>query len=154
MLLAQQMTYGGHACPPFPPSALLAQKHTRRLPASFSLTPLHSPRHYIPPFPVRSPFVVFVVFAVVKIAFSLDSRPIYPDNTPSLHNVSLDHFILKGCAMLGLKDFWVALAYLLCIGSALLCLVYGLVNWNKGDEPVKVEDVTWAKEEKAEEESM
>jgi hypothetical protein len=52
--------------------------------------------------------------------------------------------------MLGFQDFWVAAAYWLCILSTLLCVVYGLKNWNKGDEPVKQEDVQWAKEEKEE----
>lgn len=54
-------------------------------------------------------------------------------------------------SILGL-GFWVGVAYLLCIASALLCVVYGIINWNKGDEPTKSEDVEWAKvEEKAEE---
>jgi len=52
--------------------------------------------------------------------------------------------------VLGIADPWVLLAYLLCILSALLCVVYGLINWNKGEEPVKQEDVDWAKEEKEE----
>jgi hypothetical protein len=52
--------------------------------------------------------------------------------------------------MLGIKDPWVALAYLLAIGSSLLCVAYGFINWNKGDEPVKPEDTKWAKEEKEE----
>lgn len=55
--------------------------------------------------------------------------------------------------MLGL-GFWAGLAYLLCILSALLCIVYGLINWNKGDEPVKAEDVEWAKEEEKAEEML
>ena len=52
--------------------------------------------------------------------------------------------------MLGFQDKWVLLAYLLSIGSSLLCVIYGIVNWNKGDEPVKPEDVKWATEEKPE----
>lgn len=52
--------------------------------------------------------------------------------------------------MLGIKDNWVLAAYLLSILSAVICVVYGLINWNKGDEPVKQEDVEWAKEEKKE----
>jgi hypothetical protein len=52
--------------------------------------------------------------------------------------------------VLGIKDGWVAACYLLCILSTVLCIVYGLINWNKGDEPVKPEDVDWAKEEKEE----
>ena len=50
--------------------------------------------------------------------------------------------------MIGIEGKWVGLAYLLSIGSAVLCVVYGLLNWNKGDEPVKPEDQQWAKEEK------
>lgn len=50
--------------------------------------------------------------------------------------------------IMGIRDPWVFLAYLLSIGSSLLCVVYGFANWNKGDEPVKPEDVRWAKEEK------
>ena len=52
--------------------------------------------------------------------------------------------------MLGIEDGWVSLAYVLCVFSALLCVIYGLINWNRGDEPVKQEDVAWAKEEKEE----
>ena len=52
--------------------------------------------------------------------------------------------------ILGIADPWVALVFILCILSALLCVVYGLLNWNKGEEPVKQEDVAWAKEEKEE----
>jgi hypothetical protein len=32
----------------------------------------------------------------------------------------------------------------------LACVVYGLLNWNRGDEPAKPEDVRWAQEEKDE----
>jgi len=55
--------------------------------------------------------------------------------------------------MLGL-GFWTGLAYLLCILSALLCIIYGVINWNAGDEPVQAEDVEWAKEEKEAEEML
>jgi hypothetical protein len=34
--------------------------------------------------------------------------------------------------MLGISDFGIALVYVLCIASTLLCLVYGIFNWNKG----------------------
>jgi len=50
--------------------------------------------------------------------------------------------------ILGIKDGYVALAYILCIASALLCIIYGLICWNRGDETVRQEDVQWAKEEK------
>lgn len=36
--------------------------------------------------------------------------------------------------MWGIQDGWILAAYLLCIGSALLCVVYGVVNWNRGDD--------------------
>ena len=36
--------------------------------------------------------------------------------------------------MLGLGDGWVFAAYILCVLSAILCLVYGIINWNKGAE--------------------
>ena len=49
--------------------------------------------------------------------------------------------------MLGIDDPWVAVAYLLCPGSALLCLVYGALNWNRGEESINPEDVHWAREE-------
>ena len=52
--------------------------------------------------------------------------------------------------MLGIESPGVWLAYVLSIGGAVLCVAYGIVNWNKGEEPVKKEDVDWAKEEKAE----
>jgi len=52
--------------------------------------------------------------------------------------------------MLGIDDGWVVSVYLLCILSAALCVVYGAINWNRGDEPQKAEDVAWAKEEKEE----
>jgi hypothetical protein len=50
--------------------------------------------------------------------------------------------------IVGIQDPWVAAAYLLSIGGAVVCTVYGITHWNKGDEPVKPEDVQWAKEEK------
>jgi len=48
--------------------------------------------------------------------------------------------------VLGIPDFWIWSAYLLCILSALLCIVYGIVNWNKGanvDESQIKEEKTW-----------
>ena len=50
--------------------------------------------------------------------------------------------------MLGLEDFWIWSAYLLCILSAILCLVYGAIMWNKGGEKSPTaQDIEWAKEE-------
>jgi Na+-transporting methylmalonyl-CoA/oxaloacetate decarboxylase gamma subunit len=52
--------------------------------------------------------------------------------------------------VLGIEDTAVGLAFVLSLLSAVACVVYGVVNWNKGAEPMKTEDVDWAKEEKAE----
>jgi hypothetical protein len=60
----------------------------------------------------------------------------------------------EGNSMLGIEDFWVYLVYLLCIASTLLCVIYGLINWNRGDEPVRETDVHWAEEEKKVEEEL
>jgi len=51
--------------------------------------------------------------------------------------------------MLGINDPVIATAYLLCILSTLFCVVYGVLNWNKGDEPVLAEDKKWVEDEKA-----
>ena len=50
--------------------------------------------------------------------------------------------------MLGIEDKGVVVAYLLCIASTILCVIYGLINWNRGDETVQPDDVKWAVEEK------
>ncbi len=49
--------------------------------------------------------------------------------------------------MLGLEGFSVFLAYVLCIASAALCIAYGSLTWNKGDEPIRPEDVKWVQKE-------
>ena len=36
--------------------------------------------------------------------------------------------------MLGFGDIWVAAAYLLCILSSLLCVIYGLKHWNDEEQ--------------------
>ena len=48
----------------------------------------------------------------------------------------------------GIDDPMVAIAYLLSIGGMLTCVVYGVLHWNRDDEPAKLEDIQWAKEEK------
>lgn len=59
-------------------------------------------------------------------------------------------------AILGIEDNYVAAAYILCIASTVLCVIYGLMNWNTGAEtPGQVEeDVKWAQEEKKVEEEL
>ena len=53
--------------------------------------------------------------------------------------------------MLGLGDWGVSLAYVLTLGSAAFCAVYGLLNWNKpspGEELKEiVEEEEWEKHE-------
>ena len=51
--------------------------------------------------------------------------------------------------VLGIESPSVWLAYVLRLGGAVLCVVYGIANWDKGEEPVQKEDMDWAKEEKA-----
>jgi hypothetical protein len=36
--------------------------------------------------------------------------------------------------MLGIPDSGVWAAYLFCILSAVVCIIYGIFNWNKGGE--------------------
>ena len=56
-------------------------------------------------------------------------------------------------AVLGIGDPLIWSAYLLCIVSSIACVVYGMINWNKGDTKIYPEDIKWAKdEEKVEEE--
>jgi hypothetical protein len=52
--------------------------------------------------------------------------------------------------MLGIEDPVILAAYLLCVASTALCVVYGALNWNKGDESLQKEDLDWAEEEKSE----
>ena len=52
--------------------------------------------------------------------------------------------------MFGLEDPGIVLVYLLTFGAALLCVVYGIINWNKGGEPTPdqlAEDRNWGQEE-------
>jgi len=56
--------------------------------------------------------------------------------------------------MLGIDDPQVWLAYLLCILSALFCVAYGILNWNKDDESVHPEDKKWVEDEKLVEEKL
>jgi len=56
--------------------------------------------------------------------------------------------------MLGIEDFRVWPAYLLCILSAMLCVIYGARNWNRGDDSVEPADVQWAAEEEKAEQDL
>jgi hypothetical protein len=56
--------------------------------------------------------------------------------------------------MLGIEDKGVLAAYLLCIASAVLCVIYGLINWNRGEEETGPDDLRWAAEETKVEEEL
>ena len=59
--------------------------------------------------------------------------------------------------MLGIPDFWIIFAYLLCILSAVACVVYGLINWNKGGDNEGgqiAEERSWEKKENEIEDNM
>lgn len=59
--------------------------------------------------------------------------------------------------MLGIKDPWILTAYLLCILSALACIIYGIRNWNKGAEHENEEiskKANWEKDETEIEETL
>ena len=49
--------------------------------------------------------------------------------------------------MFGMADPWIAIVYFLCIASSLLCVVYGLINWNSDGETIDQEQARWAKDE-------
>lgn len=50
--------------------------------------------------------------------------------------------------MLGIEDPFVVAACGLSILSALACVIHSILCWNRGDEPVRGEDLRWAREEK------
>lgn len=53
--------------------------------------------------------------------------------------------------MFGIPDWGIWLAYIFCIASVVLCVIYGFVNWNKGvdDEEIQIdEELQWETKEK------
>lgn len=57
--------------------------------------------------------------------------------------------------LLGIQDPWVWLTYLLCILSALLCVIWGLVMRNREEPEEPLEEVKqWAQEEDQVEEEL
>ncbi|MCD6408540.1 hypothetical protein J7L87_05785 [bacterium] len=60
--------------------------------------------------------------------------------------------------MFGLGDAAVSTGFLLTILSSLLCIIYGIIIWNKPEEEVSEEEIReekeWAEEEKRIEETM
>jgi len=56
--------------------------------------------------------------------------------------------------VLGIPDPWVWGAYMACIVSAVLCVVWGLVKWNSDADEIKEEDRQWAEHEDKIEEKL
>lgn len=56
--------------------------------------------------------------------------------------------------MLGIQDRYTALAYVLCILSALLCVLYGIACWNKGRDAAEEGAVRQHREEKERKEKL
>ncbi|MBP7830604.1 MAG: hypothetical protein KA248_11870 [Kiritimatiellae bacterium] len=58
--------------------------------------------------------------------------------------------------LLGIEDPWVWLAYILCIASTVLCVVWGVLRWNREDTVVEPEAEVrhWAEEEDKVEEEL
>lgn len=60
--------------------------------------------------------------------------------------------------MLGIEDPWIWGVYILCILSTLLCVVYGIINWNRGGELEAqeiIEEAAWeSKEEEMQEKEL
>lgn len=59
--------------------------------------------------------------------------------------------------VLGIPDFWIWSAFLLSILSAIACVVYGIVNWNKGAETEAEqvsEEAQWEVEEQKVEDKL
>lgn len=54
--------------------------------------------------------------------------------------------------MFGIEDPVIYIGYLLTVLSLILCVIYGGVNWNKGDEPEESEQETDAQWEEKDEE--
>lgn len=59
--------------------------------------------------------------------------------------------------MFGIPDFSISLVYILCILSTILCVVYGIMNWNKGLETEADdidEELKWEQKEHQIEETL
>ena len=58
--------------------------------------------------------------------------------------------------MFGLEGFGVMLGFVLTLLSALLCIIYGIRNWNRGylDESEADRKQTWIEEEQQLEETL
>ena len=55
--------------------------------------------------------------------------------------------------MFGILSFAICSVYLLCILSTVACLIYGVINWNKGGTD-EIQDLKKSKEWQKEEEEI
>ncbi len=51
-----------------------------------------------------------------------------------MHQVTPEHTKKRRFKMLGIDDPQIWLAYILCIVSAIGCIIYGALKWNEGEE--------------------
>jgi len=76
--------------------------------------------------------------------------------TKHVRSIGLDRqFRRRGDYLLGISDPWIWGVYVLSLLSALLCVSYGAINWNKGSEkePEEIqEEIRWEDEEQEMEE--
>jgi len=57
--------------------------------------------------------------------------------------------------MLGIQDPWIITVFILCILSALLCIVWGVVKWNQDDSEVDSDVIRhWVEEEERVEDEL
>ena len=54
--------------------------------------------------------------------------------------------------VIGIPDPWIWLAYLLCLASTVLCVIYAAVRGRRQESEPTQADVAWAKREKEAEE--
>lgn len=56
--------------------------------------------------------------------------------------------------MFGIDSVGVGMAFGLTILSTILCVIYGVINWNKGSDEVDQSDIKWSSEEERIEEKL
>lgn len=44
-------------------------------------------------------------------------------------------------AFLGIPDIWVSLSIILSILTTIICAIYGIYGWNKGDDSEPIEEI-------------
>ncbi len=57
------------------------------------------------------------------------------------------HIFWNRLEKLGIDNPQIWLAYILCILRFVFCVIYGALNWNKGDDSISGEDKRWVEDE-------